>query len=44
MTASEWYGGGAICKSEGAIFACYLEGEGGDLKLTPLPDGGLHIG
>ena len=37
----EWYGGNAICKSEGAIFTCYLEGDEGDLKLTPLPGGGL---
>jgi hypothetical protein len=37
----EWYVGVAICKSESAIFTCYLEGDGGDLKLTPLPDSGL---
>jgi hypothetical protein len=37
----EWYGGNAICNSEGAIFTCYLEGDEGDLKLTPLPGGGL---
>jgi hypothetical protein len=37
----EWYGGNAICKSESAIFTCYLEGDEGDLKLTPLPGGGL---
>jgi hypothetical protein len=37
----EWYGGNAICKSEGAIFTCYLEGDEGDLKLTPLPGSGL---
>jgi len=40
----ECYGGNAVCKSEGAIVTCYLEGDEGDLKLTPLPGGGLKAG
>lgn len=40
---SEWYGGNAICKTEGAIFTCFLEGDGGNLKLTPLQGDGLKV-
>lgn len=41
--SSEWYGGNAICATKGQEFSCYLEGDGGDLKLTALASGELEV-
>jgi len=40
---ADWYTGNAICKTENGRMSCFLEGDGGDLKLTPLPDGSLKV-
>jgi hypothetical protein len=42
-TSSEWYGQAASCKASDAGFDCFLEGDGGLFKLTPLPAGGLRL-
>ena len=41
--SAEWYGQAAICKSSEASADCFLEGDGGRFKLTPMPDGALKL-
>lgn len=40
---SDWYTANAICKTSGTGFSCYLEGDGGEFTLAPLPDGGMEL-
>jgi hypothetical protein len=39
----DWYGGYGYCKAQAQAFGCSLEGDAGELHLTPLPDGGLKL-
>lgn len=39
----EWFGQTASCKSSDSSFECYLEGDGGLFRLTPIPDAGLNL-
>jgi hypothetical protein len=42
-TGSEWYGQAASCKADDKQFECFLEGDGGLFRLTPIADGGLRL-
>jgi len=39
----EWYGQAASCKANDQGFDCFLEGDGGIFRLTPVADGGLRL-
>jgi len=39
----EWYGQSASCKAGDRGFDCFLEGDGGIFRLTPIADGGLRL-
>jgi hypothetical protein len=39
----EWYGQAASCKTNDADFECFLEGDGGVLRLSPRDGGGLRL-
>lgn len=41
--SQEWYGGHAYCEAREGGFHCFLEADGGELELTPLPDGRLKV-
>jgi hypothetical protein len=42
-TSAEWYGQAASCKTGDDAFECFLEGDGGVFRLTPLDNGGLRL-
>jgi hypothetical protein len=42
-TSPEWYGQAASCRTTEAGFDCFLEGDGGLFKLTPIEGGGLRL-
>ena len=42
-TGPEWYGQAASCKTNDNDFECFLEGDGGVFRLTPLNGGGLRL-
>lgn len=39
----EWYGQAASCKASDHGFDCFLEGDGGIFRLTPIADGALRL-
>ncbi|MFT3730895.1 MAG: hypothetical protein QM780_05620 [Hyphomicrobium sp.] len=42
-SGSDWIGQAANCRTNDADFECYLEGDGGVFRLTPLKGGGLKL-
>jgi hypothetical protein len=42
-TSPEWYGQAASCRTGNTAFECFLEGDGGVFRLTPLANGGLRL-
>jgi hypothetical protein len=42
-TSAEWYGQAASCKTSDGGFECFLEGDGGVFRLTPLDGGKLRL-
>lgn len=42
-SSPEWYGQAASCKTGDTAFDCFLEGDGGLFRLTPLGNGGLRL-
>jgi hypothetical protein len=42
-TSAEWYGQAASCNTGDNAFECFLEGDGGLFRLTPLANGGLRL-
>jgi hypothetical protein len=42
-TSPEWYGQAASCRTGNTAFECFLEGDGGVFRLTPLANGSLRL-
>lgn len=41
--SDEWYGNAAICRAGPDSAECFLDGDGGKIKLTPADDGSVRL-